>query len=984
MEPFLKLVAEDLKAKHADLSDFTVVFPNNRARLFFNNYLLGESDQPIWSPFYTTIQELFRSCTHLQVADDIKLICDLFKVYSEEMNWEELGTAPETLDDFYFWGEVLLKDFEDVDNNMVDAEQLFRNITELADIEGDISAILSEKQKEALQQFFANFSEKNDSIIKKKFAALWNAMGPIYHKYRQQLQSEGVAYGGMLHRHVVEHLDMGRFSSKKYVFIGFNVLNKCEIELFKALKKAGKALFYWDTDEFYMNMKEVEHEAATFMKQNVSEFKNELSREALNEFNTSPKHFTIISSSTNNAQAKYLSKYLQQSKEEQYKDSECAVVLCDESMLLPTLHAIPDSVQELNITMGLPLIQTPVYALIKDLVEMRLSVAMHGACSKTIPLRYVKDVLVNPYVQMTFGGTIELFDEIVENNSYFPEVERLIGKSDDCAMLFSFLKEKEALTDSLSLLNWLSAILKRVANNYRDLAPKEQKKRAKELASDAADDIYGALYLESLYRCYTMVNRLVSLVETGDLTVNLQTLCKLLQRMLSVASVPFSGEPVRGMQIMGFLETRNLDFKNVVMLSVNEGILPKGTSESSFIPYSLKKGFEMTTIDHKNSLYAYYFYRLLQRAEKATFMYSSATTGGAKGQMSRFLMQLMVESGSNVTLQQKDLRSDIQVAVESSFEIVKTEEMMEQLRLRFDMNRGGEGLVSPTMLNTYLTCPMRFYFSYIVGLKETEDIEDGIDQRMLGLIVHKTLENIYNKYKNVVVERSLIESWLANELGLEHEVDNAFQSEYFHHANPIYSGQQILLKITALTYVKNALTIDLDLAPFTIVGDEKREKFEFDVDGSKFQIGGYIDRFQLAEGIYQVVDYKTGAKPKGCDIFPDGFAQLFSAEADRKYLAYAMQVWLYSFILHKTTGNPVIPYLMFVRSKTGLINPSDTKDELRLTKENADKICGEIEENLRSLIREIFSTEQSFKKTENVGSCGYCPFVEICMGKRLG
>lgn len=972
MDAFLKLVAEDLKQKYdGKITDLTVVFPNNRARLFFNNFLLGDSDQPMWSPFYTTIQDLFLSCTKLKVADEIKLVCELYNVYLKHIDWEELGVAPETMDDFYFWGEVLLSDFEDVDNNLVDAEQLFRNITELADLEGDLTDILTPEQKAALEKFFQHFAKKDDSIIKKKFAALWNAMWPIYQEFRQNLLKKDIAYGGMIHRMVAEEIDMSRFPSEHYVFVGFNVLNKCEIALFKALRKAGKAIFYWDVDDFYMETPGVNHEAATFMKQNLQLFPNELSKEQLNSFSAAPKSFTIVSSSTNNAQAKYLSTYLQQRKEAGDADSDTAVVLCDESMLLPSLHSIPDSVQDLNITMGLPLIQTPIYAMVKVLLEMRSTVAVYGSKSKTIPLRFVKEALINPYVQLSFDGVPELFDEIVKNNIYFPEVDFLMSKNEDTTLLFSFLKDQpsEAV---LPMLDWMLKVLKKVSLIYRE----------KEVEDDNEDSIYDALYKESLYRCYTLVNRLYSLVESGDLTVNLQTMCKLLERLLSSTSVPFSGEPVKGMQIMGFLETRNLDFKNVVMLSVNEGTLPKGGAESSFIPYSLKKGFEMTTIDHKNSLYAYYFYRLLQRVENATFMYSSATTGGAKGLMSRFLMQLIVEKGDNVTLSQKDLRSDIQVALSNEFEVTKTEAMVDILRKRCDKNFGGTHPVSPSMLNTYLACPLKFYFSYVVGLREPDDLDDSVDQRMLGLIVHKTLENIYNSHKGILIEKHIIAQWLKEEHNLEKEVDAAFMSEFFHHDHIVYSGQQLLMKMTALTYVKNALTMDMELAPFSIVGDESKETYELDVDGIRFDLGGYIDRLQMSESGYQVVDYKTGGKPNNSKIFADGFAQLFSASEDRHYLAYAFQVWLYAYMRYKNTGVSVTPYLMFVRSKGGLINPSDSEDLLHLNGSNANAICGEIEENLKELIREIFSLEQPFKMTSNVVNCGYCPFVEICQGKK--
>ncbi|MCQ2225639.1 MAG: PD-(D/E)XK nuclease family protein [Paludibacteraceae bacterium] len=973
MVPFLKLVADDLKAKYNDLSQLTIVFPNNRARLFFNNFLVGNAEQPIWSPSYTTIQDLFANSSSLQVADDIKLICELYRVYVKHIDWRKLEVEPEAMDDFYFWGEVLLRDFEDVDNNLVDAEQLFRNITELTALEDDVVAILTEEQKEALRHFFAHFSEKNDSIIKRKFAALWNALWPIYCEYRDNLTNQGIAYGGMLHRSVAENIDINLFPSEKYVFVGFNVLNQSEVTLFKHLDKAGKALFYWDADEFYMNMPNIQHEAATFMRQNLENFKNSLDKSDLNEFNTTPKEFTIISSSTNNAQAKYLSSYLQKRKTLGDKDSDTAVVLCDETLLLSTLHAVPDCVEALNITMGLPLIQTPVYALVKALLDMRSFIDMLGPRSTSIPLRYVKDALSNPYVQIAFDGAPELFDEIAQNNIYFPKVEMLVGQSSDLAILFSFLKSNQENT--LTLLTWLVDVIKKVATFYQ---------KDNDHSDHSANSLYDPLYKEALYRTYTILNRVISLVKSKDLEVTVQTICKLLDRMLSAASVPFSGEPVKGMQIMGFLETRNLDFKNVIMLSVNEGVLPKGSGDSSFIPYSLRKGFGMTTLDQKNSLYAYYFYRLLQRVENATFLYSSATSGGSKGQMSRFLMQLMVETQGNVKLHMRDLRSEIQVYTPPTFEVEKTQEMVDILLKIYDKNHGGKSLLSPSMLNKYINCPLQFYFSYVMGLKEPEELDDTIDQRIFGLIFHKVFENIYADYMNRVVEPHVIKEWLepSNEPMLEKYVDDAFRSEYFHDNSIQYTGQQLLLKMTILSYVRNGLIMDMKLAPFTIVGREKEERFAIEVDGMSFDLGGYIDRLQRVGNTYQIIDYKTGALPKNF-VFSDGFSQLFNpTDSNRKYWGYAMQVWIYSYICHKETGDPAVPYLMFVRSKDGLRPSSNSKDLLELNSGNSGEICGEIEENLITLIREIFSKEQPFKRSSNAHSCSFCSFIEICQGKK--
>lgn len=974
---FLQLVSEDLIAKFgSDLSGVTVVFPNNRARLFFNNYLLNSSGKPIWSPVYTTIQELFSSCVPFQVADDMKLICDLFRAYSAHVDWNELGVEPETMDDFYFWGEVILGDFDDVDNNLVPVELLFKNMVDLAKMEDDYS-FLSEEQVASIKQFFHHFSVDEKSLLKRKFMALWQALLPMYTDFREGLRKQGLAYGGMLHRIVVDEVLKKRgvedFPYEKYVFVGFNVLNKCEVELFSHLHKAGKALFYWDTDEYYMDMPNVRHEAATFMSRNLERFPNQLSKSSLNTFKSLPKNFTIISSSTDTAQAKYLNDYLINRKKQHDSDSETAVVLCNESLLLPVLHSIPLCVEDLNITMGLPLIQTPVYALVKVLLEMQCSAVTMKRNSKTIPYRFIREVLSNPYVLTAFDGAKELNQEITNNRRFFPLISSL-KKSDSLSLLFTFAQSEDE-NASLFLLKWLNAILKKVASYYRGKNDSGKNDKV-EVA------LYDALYKEALYRSYTIVNRMLTLTESGDLCVSIQTLCKLLMRMLSSTSVPFSGEPIKGMQVMGFLETRNLDFKNVILLSVNEGVLPKTGGESSFIPHSLRKGFGMTTIEHKNSLYAYYFYRLLQRVENATFLYSTATSGGSKGQMSRFLMQLLAETGIDVKM--KDLHTSIEVAMPRSFSIRNTEEAINILRKKYDKKTNPDARsLSPTMLKTYIKCPMSFYYSYVLGLKEPEEMDDGLDNRILGLILHSSLERIYSNTLGQELLPGMIDIWLNNEEKMAVLVDEAFRKVYYEEGAKEridYTGQQLLLKMVAQRYVQNVLTYDRNnFTGSAIIGVEVDSyNHDIEVDGMVFTMGGTIDRLQSdKDGKWRIIDYKTSSNqekqikiPNISYLFTDGF----SDKKRYQNFEYALQVLLYAYICTVEKKKDVVPSLFYVRSNRHIVN---LEYDSAVIESLSAEMCAEIEENLIALLRSIFSGE-SFPQTPFTHHCIYCPFKGIC------
>ena len=636
METFLSIVAKDLYKRHgADLSRVAVIFPNKRAGLFFNEHLAEEANRPIWSPAYLSISELFqqlsaqRSENPLKLGDSIKLVCELYKIFREETKSEE------TLDDFYFWGELLISDFDDADKNLVDADKLFSNLQDLKNIMDDFD-FLNEDQEAAIRQFFQNFSIEKRTALKEKFISLWDVLGNIYHRYKEELTNQQIAYEGMLYRSVIEQLDASQMKYDTYVFVGFNVLNKVETKFFQLLRDAGKALFYWDYDEFYTNEKN--HEAGEFIRRNLKEFPSALSGVTFNKM-IQPKKVRFVASSTENAQARFLPEWIRGNVTG--KESESAVVLCNEALLLPVLHSIPDSVQHVNITMGFPLAQTPVHSFITALLELQTE----GFRTDTGRYAYaaVQAVLKHPYTRQLSSKANELEKDLTEKNRFYPLPSEL--KQDEfLGMLFT------PQLSNMDLCRYLSDALKEVATIY-----------SKEKESD---DVFNQLYRESLFKAYTLINRLGSMIDKGDLIVQTGTFKRLLNKVLSASNIPFHGEPAIGMQVMGVLETRNLDFKNLVMMSLNEGQLPKGSGDSSFIPYNLRKAFGMTTIEHKNAVYAYYFYRLMQRAENITLMYNTASDGLNRGEWSRFMLQFLIEWPHEITREYLEARQSPQTAKE--------------------------------------------------------------------------------------------------------------------------------------------------------------------------------------------------------------------------------------------------------------------------------------------------------------------------------
>ena len=601
MKTFLQLVARDLYDKIGDdLSRTAIVFPNKRAGLFFNEYLAARSQHPMWSPAYVNISELFRQLSTLKPGDPIRLVNELYKVFREETRSEE------TLDDFYFWGELLISDFDDVDKNMVDAGKLFTNLQDLKNIMDDYN-FLDKKQEAAIQQFFQNFSIEKRTQLKEKFISLWDKLGDIYRHYRENLFRLGIAYEGMMYRDVMEHLDTDNLRYDRYVFVGFNVLNRVEHKLFTTLQDAGKAMFYWDYDVFYTGLPHEKrppyiHEAGEFILRNLKSFPNQLSGEAFDDLRK-PKKVRFISAPTENAQARFLPEWVRtvmKNGETESAEKENAVVLCNEAILLPVLHSIPSEVENVNITMGFPLAQTPVYSYLNALVELQTT----GYRTDTGRFTYqtVLSVLKHPYTRRLSTAAEELEKQLTKDNRFFPLPSEL--KKDD------FLEQVFTPQNGIApLCRYLTALLREVAVIYR--------------REDDTKDIFNQLYRESLFKSYTIVNRLLNLIETEELTLRIETLKRLLNRLLTSTRIPFHGEPAIGMQVMGVLETRNLNFRNLIMFSVNEGQLPKAGGDSSFIPYNLRKAFGMTTIENKNSVYAYYFYRLMQRAENITLLYLS-------------------------------------------------------------------------------------------------------------------------------------------------------------------------------------------------------------------------------------------------------------------------------------------------------------------------------------------------------------------------
>ncbi len=956
METFLTLAAKDLYSKYCDsqkgLSGVTVVFPNRRARLFFDEELSHCCEHPVWSPEYTTIQDLFQSQSQLRIADRVELVTLLYDVYCKVMN------SNEPLDSFWSWGELMISDFDDIDRNLAPATELFQVLKEQKELT-DMS-FLSAEQAETLRRFFGELrsDDSEPSRLRKEYDKIWKSLGEIYSSFTKVLLENGIAYSGMLQRRVIENLNTDRFESDRYAFIGFNSLDKAEKELFHALKEAGKAVFYWDHDESYTGCRS-EHEAGRFMRDNLIQFPGEL--DSMNVFNNlgNEKKLTIVETSTDNAQARFIPKWLESLGTKAGRDT--AIVLCDETLLQPVLHCIPANLTDgVNITMGYPMSQTPLFSLVSALLEMQRTAARNGG---RFTLSLVSRVLANPLVGSLCNKALDTLNELRAARRMFPEISEL-QKSPELAVIFRIANSNsELLQYILDVLKSLAPVIDQEENNT----------------------LFMPLMQESLYRTYTQTNRLRTLIEEGRLNIQTETLCRLVRTMLSSTTVPFHGEPAIGMQIMGLIETRNLDFRNVLLLSSSEGSLPSSSGNASFIPYNVRKAFSLTSVEDKSAVSSYNFYHLLQRAENVTMVYNGnpEAPGIGKGLISRYLLQLIVGGRS---IERISLRSERTDSTPEPIMVQKTPQVLRELCKRYDCSNP-KVYLSPSAIKKYIKCPLSFYLEQIAGIKKPDDTDTEIDVAMFGTLLHKSAELAYNGLAaKGTVTASSIKALLQDKKALNGIVCKAFDNCFFKKDNVSlndYSGTQSVNHGVILKYLKQLLTLDCECyAPFDYVASETAE-YEKSIQvpdplnkGAMFPIRlkGIIDRMDRKDDVYRIVDYKTGSKHK----YPKDFDEIFTAE---KFHDHAFQIFYYAYVVcsqPEFSNRKIAPTLLYTRSTS-----KPNKDDLyyRIGEHEIKDFSlyvQRFEEHLTEIVSEIFDPATPFVQAQNEQACKWCDFRELC------
>ncbi len=964
MTYFLENIAQSLQKEFGNtLNRHCLVFPNRRAGLYFLKYLAAGIEKPIWAPSILTINELFRSYSSLQIAGNETLLFELYKIYSK------LKKPHESFDEFYYWGDMLLNDFDDVDKYLVDASLLFRNVLDLKNIDQQFGG-LTESQIEIIRRFWTNFNLDKPTKEKTGFIGIWTVLFDLYSGFRNALMTQNMAYEGMIFRELAERKENYFNSDERWNmihFIGFNALNECEKVLMMRFKKAGKARFYWDYDNSYIQEGKL-NSAGFFMRDNLKVFGNDMpsgwSFDTMLSKKAPEVYRHVIDTSSDVAQVKLVSQLLEKIPDITKDNAHhTAVVLADENLLMPVLTSLPENMGDINITMGHPLKQTLVYTFLKHLMDLQRNTG-----TNTGEVRFGYKDVISILKHSLISGLLsesdnELVNEIVKTN-LLRIPEKRFTNSETLSQIF-----KKPLTPA-DLSGYFKDILSLIALNA-GLNP-----------GMAADNpVQGNIRNEFIYRVVLSINRLESIVNSPEVTFTTDTYMRILDRMLRMQSVPFSGEPLTGIQIMGILETRALDFKNLIILSVNEGILPAVSAGSSFIPFSLREAFGIPSVNHQESIYAYHFYRLLQRAENVTFIYNSNSEGLRSGEMSRFLLQMKYD---NILMPDfLDLNFEIKTHHTPGERIERNEEHSKQLvSLFLDRNNGRS--LSPSAINTWLSCRMKFFYRYVNRLKEPENISTDIDPAMLGNILHEIMKNLYQPSIGSVLTAEMLNGMIHNKQFLSKIVNEAVNDKYKAGRNDEVSGNELIVRDVLMAYLTRILNSDKAIAPFVILSLEDSYSFvlPFILNGSQSEIltGGKVDRIDTLNGVTRIVDYKTGTVSEYVNSIDDLFIDDRKKDADGW-----LQTLLYcEAYLSTKPGNIVRPSVYKIKKLTGAF----IGDKLKLKTgsrsesvlDNYEPIREEYLTGLKGLINTIFSADEPFIKTTDIrGKCSYCPYKTLCM-----
>ncbi|MGQ1891951.1 PD-(D/E)XK nuclease family protein [Thermophagus sp. OGC60D27] len=963
MQFFLERLAQYYLQKYStDISDFCFVFPSRRAGVFFRQYLMEISDQPLFAPEILTINDFFTRFDKRPIADNISLI---FKLYN---SYKEIIDPKISIDDFIPWGDMCLSDFDDIDKYLADPDQVFRNLADQKALDDDFSH-LDPDQIEAIRSFWNTFDPKRLSQLQKSFLELWEKMPELYWHFNERLDHDNETYEGKLYRAVARKINDKTIEEVPYphvVFAGLNALNNCEKLLLNYLKTKGIAAFFWDYPQWILNNPGAndekypsigDHEAARFIKLNLLDYP--MPDDWQGPYSGGPETITIAQAANDLEQTQIAAQFLKEIPKTTETDNpnnlvKTAVVLPDESLMLPVIHAIPDQWNSINVTLGYPLKNTPAYSLINTLMTLQHTTRTTKEGKTWFYHRHLLALLRHQYIFPLLGSWgRDLINELIKANKVFIERGQ-IPQNDFIDKILEKVETPQALTQ------YFKEILEIVYKNLQNRPDTDFEQ-------------------EFVYHLYLTIKRLGEILSKLEEPISTDTWYRLFRKLADFQTVPFKGEPLNGLQIMGILETRVLDFDNLVITSMNEGIFPHAAPPNSAIPYNLRKGFGLPTIDNQDSIFAYYFYRLIHRAKNVILIWSASDANKQAGEMSRFLHQLYYEYHGKVITRNYVRTLGTKALPEIHAE--KNEHVMARLAAYLQPNPRA---LSPSALSTYIECPLRFYYKYLAEAKEPEDISEDLDPRIFGNLFHQTVEALYKPYMGQIISTEILRQ-IAKPEHIRNTLKDIFALNvpFIKQKNSLFSdlqGKNSLVFEVLMRYLTGFFENELKKAPFVIKGLEHSMRMVFQTPkGRSVNIGGNIDRLEEKDNILKVVDYKTG---KGINRV-NAIEYLFDTSKHSENKAI-FQTLLYSLMVEEQTHQSpdlIQPAVVWMRK---LFTDTDTQLYLQISRGkkeviNLGLVKEKMVETLGILLDELFDQQLPFRQTPHEKNCSYCIYKELCL-----
>lgn len=951
MNTFLSEVADHLLAKHGDhLGECTVVFPNRRAGLFLKKYLSQKIENPVWSPEVKSLEDFLFQYSSIKKTDTLSLVFELFESFKQHQ------PESEGFESFYFWGEMLLRDFEEVDHYLVNPKQLFHHIKSDRQIAEDFY-FLDPEQEKIIQKFWQEFFP-TASKTQEQFVDTWRILAPVYESFKERLAKDQIGYTSHIYRELVDSIKGKNLKSGPIIFAGFNALTPVEEYLMKYFVQDHNAEVLWDLDGYYLDS-ELQEAGSFLRKYQKDSILGKTFPETIPHRVKTEKEVSVTGVSLEVGQSKAIGERVKDLLESgEAVANEIVVVLPQDYMLFPVLNALPDKVEKLNVTMGYPLKETPLFGLLEAAIEVQEHSQLSSTNGITFYHKPTIDVLSHPYLYKEDKDPLDKLIKSIKRNNQIRvfHADILDLNSTVLNTIFRQLKEGE------NLAKYLKSIV--------------------EVLGQQVVERFG-LEREYLYHFQQLLGRLDEILSKQSIEVDLKTFKSLFRKAARSMKIPFSGEPVEGLQVMGVLETRNLDFKHVFMLNMNEDIFPATQRNGSFMPYRIRKAFNLPTFEVQDAIYAYLFYRLFQRSEQLSFYYNMYADFGLSGEVSRFIRQIEQESG--LPIKRQKLSNAIQVKEIKPITIEKTEDILQKLEY---YTENGKSKLSASALNTYFDCRLKFYYTYVLRLFTSNEMSDELDARNFGNVLHNTLEYLYldavkGKDKRIIEKIDFAR--------IKDSVDGAIAKAFREHFGMgekrkfELKDRNIVMADLIRKFVMKIVNMDEEYAPFQIVSLEKEENYKralsIQTNGKTHQItlGADIDRVDRKDGVVRVIDYKSGRDDKEMvsleKVFDRTPASNWKAGRNKAGFQTLFYGWLYA--SKKGEKDAIVPGLL---NMSELFQP-DFDIRLKMDGEplvDARPYLSEFENLLSGLLSEIYNLEQPFDQTEDLKKCSYCDFKGMC------